>query len=486
MTSIRLRDYQVEARQALRNLQGLGAQSICATSPCGSGKTVLAADLIAEDVGWGERVVFLAPKKELVTQCYQKLIDFGVIPDALSILMGGDRRRNLHAPVQVASWDTLRNFSDLPPASRIYADECHTSLAKTRLEILRHYHDAGALTVGLTASPWRGDGRGLGEFYQRLYVVTTVADLIRDGWLCEATGWTIPEERKADIEGVPISGDGDYEPTALHAAVAKKKTLVGDIVALWKSHALGVRTFGFAINVAHSREMTEAFLAAGIPSEHVDGNTDPETRAAILGDRSRGIVGRLELGVTQVVWNVNVAVEGVDIPAVKCAILAAHTASTTRHVQQIGRPMRPWFMDRAVLLDPSGNLRKHGLPTREREFRLDGIQKRTGAVDGGRTCAGCFCVMERWETVCPGCGRKQSGKAKAKPRMVRTEAGELVEFRDEGQAPTEDEKRLWWLRILHVPFFKKNPGAALGAYRKKWGTLPPLGLRRMINGGAEP
>src|SRR3546814_4537181 len=69
----------------------------------------------------------------------------------------------------------------MPDADLVIVDEAHLSLADTRREIIEHYADA--CIVGLTATPARGDGRGLGEIYQDLVMGPSIRHLTDEGFL---------------------------------------------------------------------------------------------------------------------------------------------------------------------------------------------------------------------------------------------------------------------------------------------------------------
>lgn len=162
LPEIQLRDYQVETINKIESaLAGEGVQRIILQAPCGSGKTVIAAEIIRRAVDRNERVLFLAHRRELVFQCSDKLNRFEVDH---GILMAGIRPSFI-PDVQVASVQTLiarikKGRVEPPPAELIIFDECHHNVSKTHLQLIEHYADA--VVIGLTATPIRGDGKGLG------------------------------------------------------------------------------------------------------------------------------------------------------------------------------------------------------------------------------------------------------------------------------------------------------------------------------------
>src|SRR5262245_61904402 len=126
-------------------------------SPTGSGKTVMASELIRRLVAEHKQVVFLAHRREIIQQT-SKLFANGV---RHGIIMAGDPLLRPLEPVQVASIDTLRaralnrKVMPLPLADIIVLDEAHHARAKTYGRIFEAYPHAAVL--GMTATPCRGD-----------------------------------------------------------------------------------------------------------------------------------------------------------------------------------------------------------------------------------------------------------------------------------------------------------------------------------------
>ncbi|MGE5783465.1 MAG: DEAD/DEAH box helicase family protein [Myxococcales bacterium] len=388
-----LRPYQLSAIERIEFCVARGARRALIVAPTGSGKTVVASAIVVRAVCDGKRVLFLAHRRELINQAYRKLIEFGLPPQAVGVMMASDPRRRPGAPVQVASVDTLRNRAK-PTADLVFCDEAHRNLSRTYREIAAAYPNA--VHIGLTATPYRADGKGLGDAYDELIAVASPRQLIESGHLVEPRVFTIPPSKRPDLSKVRLSR-GDYAADALEAAV-DRSTLVGNIVEHWLEHAKGIRTVVFAVSVAHSRHIVERFRAAGVSAEHLDGMTPTAERDAILR--------RLDKGESLVVSGVGVLAEGWDQPSVKCAILARPTKSTGLYLQQAGRILRPWQNQRAIILDHGGCALEHGLPQDDREFSLEGRKKRLRtAVDAPvRECPSCTAVLSINSRICPECG----------------------------------------------------------------------------------
>ena len=160
-----------------------GKRRVILVAPTGAGKTVIGADIINTTTRAQKRVLVLAHRREIINQTADKLRMNVIYP---GMIMAGVQPRPLEL-VQLASIQTLWARSqhtgkmDLPPADLLVIDECHHAPAKTYRKIIDAYPDATLL--GLTATPCRGDGRGLGGIFDTLIECPQVAALIDQQYL---------------------------------------------------------------------------------------------------------------------------------------------------------------------------------------------------------------------------------------------------------------------------------------------------------------
>jgi DNA repair protein RadD len=460
---VHLRPYQESAIARVRALVRGGARRILVVASTGAGKTVCFAHISAAAAHRGNSVLIIAHRRELIHQTYRKLCEAGLPEAMVGVLMATDARRRPTAPVQVASVDTLR-YRPKPAAHIVIVDEAHRELAKSYADVRALYPDA--LHLGFTATPFRADNRGLGEFYEELVVVASVRELIDQGYLVEPRVFTVPEGELPDLRGVRTRG-GDYDQGALGIAVDQQR-LVGNIVEHWQKHAAGVRTVAFAVSVVHSKHIVERFVQAGVSSEHLDGATPTHERDAILA--------RLDRGETLVVSNCSVLAEGWDQPSVKCAILARPTKSTGLYLQQAGRILRPWNDTRAVILDHAGCAREHGLPQDDREYSLESKprQKRTLCIDLSRTCENCLAVLPIQTRTCPECGHVLAPEREAPNEiagdLVEAKVGENLSTRGRRESPFQ---RAAYEQLRALARAKKKDDAwVAAAYASRYGAAP--------------
>lgn len=416
-SALQLRDYQTNAIDQVRDHLRAGAHRVLLVAPTGAGKTVIASAMIHAAQARGSRIVFLAHRRELITQCSAKLDQLGVDH---GIIMASHPRWKPHLQVQVASVQTLaRRLQCDPRDSRrlrepdlVFIDEAHHARARTYERILEAFPKACA--VGLTATPWRIDGRGLGELFEQLVVAARVRELTEQGSLVPARGFTY---QRPDLSQVRTSA-GDYNLAQLDDAMGKV-VLTGDLVAEYQAHAAGKRAVVFAVNVKHSRAIVEQFRAAGVQAEHVDDQTPETERDAVLA--------RIRDGRTLVVSNVGILTEGWDCPAVEVAILARPTKSVALALQMMGRVLRPWpGKDCARIHDHAGVILEHGLPDDDRDYSLEGNKPPAPAPT--RSCPQCFCVNPAGRKTCIECGAELASVQGQQQRQVVQVDGKRIEF----------------------------------------------------------
>ena len=142
----------------------------------------------------------------------------------------------------------------LPGAQLVLVDEAHLSIARTSREIIEAYVDQGAVVIGLTATPCRADGAGLGEIYDDLVEGPNIGDLTDQGYLVPARYFL---GERPDLDGVKVQA-GDFNQRELGER-ANTVELVGDVAQNWARLARDRQTFVFAVNVAHSRALCSSF-----------------------------------------------------------------------------------------------------------------------------------------------------------------------------------------------------------------------------------
>lgn len=464
-----LRPYQQSVIDRVEAEVHAGRRRILLVAPTGAGKTVIAAALMRSTALSSKRGLLLVHRRELVHQTSQKFhaigLDHGIVAAGFPMRPG--------ELAQVGSISTLHARAirsarmGLPTADLLIADEAHHAVAGSWRRIIEGYPDA--VIVGLSATPCRGDGRGLGDMFQTMVECPGIPELIQNGHLVSTKVYapTLP-----DLTGVRVVA-GDYHEGQA-AAVMDTPKLTGDIIGHWHRLAGRRRTACFATSVAHAVHLRDEFCCSGVAAEHLDGSTPPTERDAILA--------RLASGVTEVVTNCAVLTEGWDCPSVSCIILAKPTRSLPLYRQIVGRGLRPDVgKTDCLILDHAGATLQHGLidepitwtlcPDRRAERSPHG----GGGVNGSRTLATCpECTAVRWQgRPCTVCGWRPRPKAVAVD-VADGELGEVDRDRTIRQhAPTAADKLSFYRQLLWIANERDySPGWASHKHKEKFATWP--------------
>lgn len=405
---IQLRPYQQaildDARQAFA--ARIRAVLICLAT--GGGKTVTASTVVQGAAQKRNTTWWLTHRRELASQASQTFHSLGIPHGTIQ----AGHVSNPHALVQVASIQTIaRRLDALPPPNLIVFDETH-HIGAASWDAIFHRFPAARI-LGLTATPWRLDGQGLGRWYGHMVEGPSTADLIANGSLSR---YRLFAPAMPDLSGVATAA-GDFQRGALAKAMAKPQ-IVGDAIGHYTRLCHGKRAVAFAAGVENSKQIAAQFNAAGIPAEHVDGEMPADQRDVA--------VDRFRRGETLVLSNADLFGEGFDVPAIEAAILLRPTKSLSLHLQQVGRALRPCEgKAEAIILDHAGNSLRHGLPDDEREWSLEDRERRKKAEPSEvpvRQCKECFFVY-RPAPKCPSCGHVPPVVA----REIEVVEGELAE-----------------------------------------------------------
>lgn len=423
------RDYQTVAENEIRAAVRAGLLRVLLVSPTGSGKTVMLKNIIKGAVARGTPTLMIAHRKELIDQTSAKLDEDGI---GHGVVMADHPRVRPGELVQVGSIQTLaRRMGRLPPAKLLILDEAHHGRARTYVKLIEHY--AGVPVIGATATPWRTDGKGLKELFDRVVVASTVRKLIADGYLVPFDGFGFENPSLADVGTVA----GDYNELELAEKMNTAK-LVGGIVERWMEHSFGRRTVAFSVNVAHSRAIVAAFQSHNVPAEHLDGTTPKEER--------EGILARLKSGETLVVSNCAVLTEGWDCPEAETAILARPTKSIVVYLQQAGRVLRPAPGKSAARIhDHAGLLLHHGLPDEDRDYSLESDTSKRATKSGIHQCPECLRICGALEARCT-CG--YVFEQPAEEREDGDGSGTQIEYFEGEQLSIDEIRKLRGASIL--------------------------------------
>ena len=438
-----LRQYQLNGVDGIRQHFRQGSKRVLYCLPTSGGKTVVADYIISSAAAKGGRPLFLAARRELIHQASKRL------STAHGVILSGDKRADATQRVQVASVQSLltRELPFVP--TLIFLDECHHSTAKTHQQLLARFPDVPV--VGLTASPVRQSGLGLGDYFTSMVMGPGIKDLMDLGFI-------VPP-----VHLVPPSEPG--------------RNLYADPVTTWLEKAGRVPTMAFCSNVEESIKLAQRFNDAGVRAIHIDGETDSDTRDSIPA--------LMESGEIEIVTNYGIYIEGLDVPCIACVILDRKTGSLAVYLQAGGRGFRANPGKKSCLiLDHGGNIHAHGRYDQNRAWNLT---KGRDVISGPSTpdvadkiqvCPQCFTVAAPESYSCQ-CGYKFYRKPK---KSYKHKPGTLELHHDNGNVTliSQDKQRADYERFLwQQRNGKKKDGSSFSPryagfrFFQQYGVWPP-------------
>ena len=455
---MRLRPYQAKTEQDVYDAWAAGALNVMAVLPTGGGKTVLFSNIIKKHKGAS---VAIAHRQELVSQISLALARNGVkhriigpknvIKEIVKEHMN-EFGRNFYDPssdVAVAGVDTLIRRTKqlagwLAKVTLWVTDECH-HIANGNKWMTACEMFPNAKGLGVTATPLRADGMGLGRHADGVFDVMvegpSMRQLINAGYLTEYRITAPPAD--LDVSTVRVSkATGDYNTNDIIKAVSdsslvahpEKSKVIGDVVQHYLKFTRGLLGVTFVPNLDIGQRVADEYIAAGIPAELVSSKSSSLERSAALT--------RFKSRQTLQLVNVDLFGEGFDLPAIEVVSMARPTASYGLYVQQFGRVLRLLEGKQyGWLIDHVGNVDRHGLPDKPRMWSLDRREKKStspGDVTPTRTCLNveCLAVYERFMLSCPYCGHKPVPAERGAPAFVD---GDLYELSPDVLAQMREE-----------------------------------------------
>lgn len=463
---MKLRPYQLTAKADVNAKWAEGHRVVALRMPTGGGKTPTFASIMTDEPGAS---IVIAHRSELVSQSAMALARYGV----RHRVIGPQSLVKLCSQIQIA--ELGRTYVD--PNAKIAAAGVNTLINRrdpwfnqVRLWVIDEAHHLtrnnswgkavemfpNARGLGVTATPGRADGKGLGRhadgYADVLVHGPEMSDLINTGYLSKYKIYCPPTD--VDISKVHVTASGEFNQQELSSAIHASRTIVGDAVRHYLERAAGKLWISFCVDVEAATELAAAYRHAGVPAEVITGKTPPLLRAHIMRRFRNGEIKHLT--------NVGIVGEGVDVPAVEGVSMLCHHNSYNLYAQEFGRMLRlllpadiaaKWdtYTDEfrlrylaqsdkpyGILFDHVGNVVRHGGPPDvPRVWTLDRRGKReTNAADEIplRICpnpnangSGLACLQPYQRTLkaCPHCGFYPEPALRSAPEYVD---GDLLEL----------------------------------------------------------
>ena len=474
----KLRKYQEDlikqARVELRN-----HKSILIQGSTGMGKTVLSSSMLKSLADQNKRGLFICHRRELIKQTSDSFNEFNIDHSVIAT----SYKLDLKTHIQICSVLSLANKIDLiEKPDFIIWDEAHHTASATWSEIFNYFPDA--LHIGLTATPQRLDGKGLGKFFEKMIQAPPMRELINQGYLSD---FDIYAPSQPDLEGIK-SKNGDYALEELDKVV-NKPTITGCAIEHYKKICNGKKAIVFCTSISHSLNVMQKFNDEGIKAAHIDGQMTNKQRDELIDDFKSGDL--------KVLSNVDIVAEGFDLPAIEVAILLRPTQSLTLYLQQVGRALRKYEgKNKAIILDHTGNVLRHGMPDSEYVWDLDSDilknKKEVRTVSGYKSCPECSLVVNKSRVECD-CGysfkknlniiqvdgelekfitRKLVGNCKKVKRLTLTQLDGVIGLHNNGYPPRKIANEIWGDKQTKVELKRNECVVASIVSSRTWSSYP--------------
>lgn len=321
-------------QKVMDKLAVCNSKRICVTAPTGAGKAIQLMMIANEALNKSQRVLLLVDRIALITQLSNTAKQCGL---EHSIWWKCEEKHS--EQFIIGSMQTVFYNGKIPGKyDLILIDECH-QLYDGIVDYAATYKGT---IIGVTATPFT---IGLGNVYDTLITATTAHELTENGTLCALEPYIMT---KINMEDTNYIG-GEYSARAIRARSAD---ILGDVVANYKQHALGLRSICFCATIQHCDDVAKQFTDAGIPIAVYTSKTSLAEREQILKDFDNSKV--------MILISVAALSKGFDKPYIECILdLRPLRRSFAEYVQMIGRGLRSMPGKKACkLLDFSGNLHR--------------------------------------------------------------------------------------------------------------------------------
>lgn len=361
---MKLRPYQENVVNGARNAFRVGRRSVVLVVPTGGGKSAIIGAITQGLVTNNKRVLIMAHRTRLIMQLKETLTKFGI---QVSHITGTRKTRLL---CMLGMVETVRRRMDkLPEPDYIIVDETHHVLSSQYLSVVNKYPNAKI--IGVTATPSRTDGKGLGEVFEEMVLGPAMKWLIDEGFLAQYRYFMVPSH--IDLDQIKRDAKtGDYNEKDAASAV-RKSHIVGDAIGHYKQYVDGKTGIVFCTGIDHAKEVAQEFNDAGIPSAAIDGTMDDKEQDRLMRSLAAGSI--------KLLMSADLIGEGVDVPSINCVFMLRPTESVVIFLQQAGRVLRlKEDGSYAYIFDHVQNAKRHGLPCDPRTWTLEMPKKKENEI----------------------------------------------------------------------------------------------------------
>ena len=372
-----------------------------AVAPTGSGKTIMLSAVTGRVlVEPDAKACILAHRTELTGQ---NRVKFSRVNPGMSTSVFDANEKSWHGQATFAMVQTLSRQSHLdqmPTLDLLVIDEAHHASSPSYRAVIDKVlaRNPRAGICGLTATPNRGDGKGLREVFSNVADQITLGEMVAAGQLVPPRTFVIDVGVQDALRNVRRTAmDFDMDEVA---SILDKQLITDAVIKHWKANAVSRKTIVFCSTVAHAKNVCDAFVDSGVHAVLIHGELSDADRKSRLAD--------YETGRAHVVNNVAVLTEGYDYTPTGCVVLLRPSSYKSTFIQMVGRGLRTVDPEEfpgviktdCIVLDFGTASLMHG--SLEQDINLDGHQSDGDAPT--KDCPECGAIVPLACMECPLCG----------------------------------------------------------------------------------
>ncbi|WP_339751855.1 DEAD/DEAH box helicase [uncultured Marinobacter sp.] len=370
-------------------------------APTGAGKTIMLSGVAGEWLDDNDaKACVLAHRDELTSQNEAK---FRKVNPSIDTSVFDAREKSWSGQATFAMVQTISreaNLKCMPKLDLLVIDEAHHVAAPSYRRVIDHARERNPelAVFGVTATPNRGDRKGLRPVFSNVADQINLGELIQSGHLVPPRTFVVDVGTQGALSSVKRTAD-DFDMAEVDA-IMNKAPITEAVIRHWKEKAGDRKTVVFCSTVSHARNVVEAFQAADVPAVLVHGELSNCERKEALA--------KFAQDEAQVVVNVAVLTEGWDHPPADCVVLLRPSSFKSTLIQMVGRGLRTVDPNEypgvtktdCIVLDFGTSTLMHG--SLEQDVNLDG-RDFTGEAPQ-KECPECGAQVPAASMECPLCG----------------------------------------------------------------------------------
>lgn len=325
--------------------------SILYQLPTGGGKTVVINDIIEKIIN--NKILILVHRQEIIFQIRDRLKKRGITAGVLI----GSFEENLDADIIIGSILTVARDTRLQGILErnfdyMIIDEAHHACSASYVKTIHYFkeHNPNYKLLGVTATPYRKDGKKLSKIFDVLIQGPTYSELRKDGYLADYTCYAAKLENLSEVD---LSG-GDFKLSSL-SKYMRANWLIQKAIQMYKDKGEKKQMLVFCVDKKHAIQVKQSYIDQGFTKIALIDSDTPDSERKLINQQYRDKI-------LEIIISIQTLTEGVDLPNTGVIQLLRPTKSINLYLQILGRGIRlKDDKSKLIILDLSNNTYEHGL-----------------------------------------------------------------------------------------------------------------------------